>query len=249
MNHIYWDVDKISMLTDRMNAANHSHGMIQFFLCPEDKLNIKVSNKSIEARAVFVNANIMHSFKTDGKICFTSVIEPASSIGISLSQLMNENDYYALKDEKIKEINENVINMVDDFTKEPYFKLMESLSKGLGLKGTEVILDDRVLELLGMLEHCTCHDHSIDTYADKLCISSSRLSHIFVEEIGIPLKKYLILHQLERAFSLILQGSRITDAALEAGFDTPSHFASTVKRLMGLPARNTIKDSGFLKVY
>ena len=39
------------------------------------------------------------------------------------------------------------------------------------------------------------------------------------------------------------------EAALNAGFDSPSHFASTVKRMMGLPARSTVKDSEFLKVY
>ena len=70
------------------------------------------------------------------------------------------------------------------------------------------------------------------------------------DKIGmITLKNYLTLHQLERAFQDLLAGKRITEAALNAGFDSPSHFASTVKRMMGLPARSTIKDSEFLKVY
>jgi methylphosphotriester-DNA--protein-cysteine methyltransferase len=72
---------------------------------------------------------------------------------------------------------------------------------------------------------------------------------LFSEEVGIPLKKYLSLHQLERAFEKILKGKSITDAAMEADFDSPSHFAFTVKKMMGLPARNTVKNSEFLKVY
>lgn len=42
MNRIYWDIDKISMLTDHLDAPAHSHGMIQFFLCLEDELEIRV---------------------------------------------------------------------------------------------------------------------------------------------------------------------------------------------------------------
>lgn len=72
---------------------------------------------------------------------------------------------------------------------------------------------------------------------------------MFSEQVWITLKKYLTLHQLERVFQDLLAGKRITEAALNAGFDSPSHFASTVKRMMGLPARSTVKDSEFLKVY
>jgi methylphosphotriester-DNA--protein-cysteine methyltransferase len=67
--------------------------------------------------------------------------------------------------------------------------------------------------------------------------------------VGIPLKSYLTLHQLEKAYQDILNGNSITDAAMNAGFDSPSHFAATVKRLMGLPTRRALKDSRFLKVY
>ena len=82
-----------------------------------------------------------------------------------------------------------------------------------------------------------------------MCSSASRLSELFSGQVGITLKKYLTLHQLERAFQDLLAGKWITEAALNAGFDSPSHFASTVKRMMGLPARSTVKDSEFLKVY
>lgn len=38
------------------------------------------------------------------------------------------------------------------------------------------------------------------------------------------MKSYLLLHQMEKAFEGILYGKSITDAAMAAGFDTPSHF-------------------------
>ena len=88
-----------------------------------------------------------------------------------------------------------------------------------------------------------------EEYAGELNLSASRLSHLFSEQIGIPIKKYLILHQLEKAFAEILQGVSITKASMDSGFDSPSHFAAVVKSLMGLPAKRGVKDSVFLKVY
>ena len=126
---------------------------------------------------------------------------------------------------------------------------MQKLYEVIGAGSSEKQLDERITEFLSMLENCSCTDHSIDHFAEELHLSSSRLSHLFSEQVGITLKDYLLLHQLERVFQDILSGRKITDAAMDAGFDSPSHFASTVKRLMGLPARSTIKDSEFLKVY
>ena len=48
MNHIYWDVNHISMLTDELGASAHSHGMIQFFLALNNRPDIKVGRKKLE---------------------------------------------------------------------------------------------------------------------------------------------------------------------------------------------------------
>lgn len=249
MNRIYWDLDKISMLTDSMDASSHSHGMMQFFVCLKDSLNIKVNGKKIDCTCILVNKNIKHSFKTENQICFTSVIEPTSVFGMALNTLLGDKDYYIPEENQSARIRTSLTPMLESFSRESYEKLMTVISECLGWNDSKSSLDDRIVNLLDILAHCSCDDHSIEEYAEKLCLSPSRLSHLFSEEVGIPLKKYLSLHQLERAFEKILKGESITDAAMEADFDSPSHFAFTVKKMMGLPARNTVKNSEFLKVY
>ena len=58
MNRIYWDIDKISMLTDHLDASAHSHGMIQFFLCLEDELEIRVGKEKIMCSCILVRLNL-----------------------------------------------------------------------------------------------------------------------------------------------------------------------------------------------
>ncbi len=182
-------------------------------------------------------------------LLFTCVIEPASDMGRKLSALLSGKEYFALEDAQTEELAALARPMMDSFSKAPYTNLMEKLYEVIGAGPCEKHLDERITAFLSMLENCSCTDHSVDHFAEELHLSSSRLSHLFSEQVGITLKDYLLLHQLERVFQDILSGRKITDAAMDAGFDSPSHFASTVKRLMGLPARSTIKDSEFLKVY
>lgn len=249
MNRIYWDIDKISMLTDHLDASAHSHGMIQFFLCLEDELEIRVGKEKIMCSCILVNKNIRHSFKANSKIHFTCVIEPVSDIGIKLNCILQDKDYCIVDDSKSNELKKIAMDMKDTFDTETYRKFIAEMYECFDIPYLNKQFDDRILVFLKMLEQCSCEEHSIEEYAGKLCISASRLSHLFSEQVGITLKKYLSLHQLERAFQDLLAGKRITEAALNAGFDSPSHFASTVKRMMGLPARSTVKDNEFLKVY
>lgn len=99
------------------------------------------------------------------------------------------------------------------------------------------------------MQKCDCYDHTIENFAKSVCLSSSRLSHLFRKQIGIPLKSYLLFHQLEKAFEALLNGTNVSGAAMLAGFDSPSHFAATVKKWMGISAHASIKDSEFLKVF
>ena len=249
MNQIYWDLDRISILTDTMDASSHSHAMMQFFICTEGTLNIKVGKEKPKAKCILVNKNVKHSFKADKRICFTLLIEPVSDLGLALDVLIKDKDHYAVDDSKADALVEQVIRLKEHPDKESYEALMTGVYDCFGIQPSHRQLDERIESFLEMLKHCSCDDHSIEEFADRLCISASRLSHLFSEQVGIPMKKYLILHQLEKAFEEILQGESITRAALDAGFDSPSHFAAVVKKLMGLPARRGVKDSVFLKVY
>lgn len=221
MNQIYWDLDKISILTDTMDASSHSHAMMQFFICIEGDLNLKVAKEKPAGKCILVNKNVKHSFKTDNKICFTVIIEPVSDLGLALDTFLADKDCYVVDDSKADSLIACVMDLTEHPGKEAYVKLMDEVCCCFELPQSRKKLDDRIVSFLDMLDHCSCHDHSIDKYASELCLSSSRLSHLFSEQVGIPLKKYLILHQLERAFEEILQGTSITKAAMVSAIRKP----------------------------
>lgn len=248
INRIYWQEDKIGMITNNINAKEHSHWMLQLFLSLDKEFNITVNNNTITCRCIVVDKNVVHSFQTNNKIYFSCMIEPTSIFASQITKNMNNLGYCICDYDDISWIQEKGLHLVQDAHLESYLDFMNDLAKYLHISSVPLLYDERITELLHLLETCSCHEHTISSFATKVSLSPSRLSHLFKEQVGVPLKSYIVLHQIKQAFMYLLQGKTITDAALLAGFDSPSHFATTVKRVIGMSASLSLKDSEFLQV-
>lgn len=249
MNKIYWDKDKISILTNQIEAVKHKHWAIQVFLSIEKDLELYISGKLVKCKCVVVNKNVYHSFSTEGRMHFSIIIEPTSNIAKQLENLMNDEGYCVFDTPNITEVQELVLQLVSSDELNVYCHLIEKLYYCLGLSKQNEVYDNRIKELLQHIEYCSCDVHTISSFADKVALSSSRLSHLFREQVGMPLKNYIQFHQIQKAFLAVLNGKNITEAALLANFDTPSHFAAVTKKMIGMSASTSLKDSVFLKVY
>jgi len=248
MNRIYWDEDQIGMLTNQINAKTHKHWMMQLFLGIEEELHIAVNGNDVVGRCIIVNQNIEHAFSCEHKIHFSSLIFPTSPLAIKLHERLNKNDYYVLESAYGKELGQVAGKMIESSEIGVYEKLLEKLNECFKVQSKKVNYDERVKMVLNEVRACDCSDHSIEELSKKLNLSSSRLAHLFREQIGMPLKSYILLHQMTKVFELLFSGESITTAAMRGGFDSPSHFAATTKKMMGMPASLSLKDSGFLKV-
>ncbi len=249
MNKIYWDSDKISIITDQIAAVQHKHCTMQLFLSVEQELAIRVREQPISCKCIVVNRNIPHSFSTENSIHFSMIIEPTASIAEQLDEIMCGKEYQVFDHQNIAQLQQSLLHFIDSEGIDEYQNFIIQLYKFLGLKEHHKIYDDRIKELLHEIEQCNCDTHLVASFADKVALSPSRLSHLFKEQVGIPLKSYIQFHQMQKAFLTLFNGKNITEAAMLAGFDTPSHFAAVTKRMMGMPASISLKDSVFLKVY
>lgn len=248
MKKIFWQKDKVGMISDHLLATEHSHWLIQLFLSLDGKLKMKVDSQEIECNCIVINHNIPHTVITDGKPYYTLVFGVTSEYGNDLSAKLGNESYWICDEMGIDILQKEGQKLVDNTTKEQYYAFLKQLRAYLKITKYAQKYDERIIELIESLETCDCHNHAIALFAKKVNLSTSRLAHLFKAETGIPLKSYLSLHQMNKAFDALLNGNTVTGAALSSGFDTPSHFASTVKRMTGMTATKLIKDSEILKV-
>jgi len=248
MLKIFWDKDNIAFIGNQVNSAEHSHCVLQAFLSLDEPLQVVVEGKQIVGKCIVVNKDVKHAFSCDGNVRLSILIEPSSGFA---QELINKIDGDCLVcNVGLEYVQQKAATLCSTDDKQLYLDFVKDFAAALGIKRTHThVLDERVTKLLQILQNCDCYDHTIENFAKSVCLSTSRLSHLFREQIGVPLKSYILFHQLERAFTGLLHGESITDAALLAGFDSSSHFAATVKKWMGTSVSASMKDSEFLKVF
>ena len=64
----------------------------------------------------------------------------------------------------------------------------------------------------------------------------------FTDQVGIPLRKYLLWRRLFDAVALLIQGENITGAAYNSGFSDSAHLSRTFKDNFGINLSKVIKN-------
>ena len=106
--------------------------------------------------------------------------------------------------EKIENIVFDLAYCQKDNELKYYQYLIDTLYEYMNLDGKIKVYDNRIREVLNYTEKCTCTVHTISFLADMVSLSRSRLSHLFREQVGIPLKSYIQFHQMQKAFFALL---------------------------------------------
>jgi len=78
-------------------------------------------------------------------------------------------------------------------------------------------------------------DLTINMLSEKFHISPSGITHMFKNEIGISLHKYITQKRLLNARKLIIEGSRPTEIYQDAGFRDYSAFYKSYVSFFGYP--------------
>jgi AraC-like DNA-binding protein len=129
-------------------------------------------------------------------------------------------------------------------------RLIENL---FGLSGSATALapylDTRVEMALSFLRESPQHYGSIEALADKVHLSPSRLAHIFKEEVGVPVRRYVLWTKMRRALDLAISGESLTSAALSAGFSDSAHLSRTVRSMMGIAPEYLFRHRNRLVVH
>lgn len=107
----------------------------------------------------------------------------------------------------------------------------------LGLAGSgqqRRTIDPRILDSLALIRTRLDQPLRLAALARALNMSPSWLSHQFTEQVGMPLRRYVLWQRLWRAVESALKGHTLTEAAHAAGFSDSSHLSRTFRGTFGV---------------
>ncbi len=98
-----------------------------------------------------------------------------------------------------------------------------------------VVSDQRILRAVAYINSHLSNSISLNQVATVACLSPSRFRHLFVEQIGMGLRPYILWRRFVSVWEHTMQGASLSTAAHAAGFADSSHLTRTCRRMMGIP--------------
>ena len=105
-------------------------------------------------------------------------------------------------------------------------------------------LDTRLANVIGALRRTPEVALSVECVAATQGLSSSRLMHLFAEQMGIPYRRYRLWCRLQSSMRNVAAGQNLTTAAIAAGFSDSQHFSREFRRSLGVPASGLLRRVG-----
>ena len=83
---------------------------------------------------------------------------------------------------------------------------------------------------------------SLDQLADRVGVSSDRMSKLFLDVVGLPMRSYHLWRKTHRVAILFSQGLSLTEIAHEAGFTDSAHMCHMFQEVFGGPPSHFLRS-------
>lgn len=234
-----------------VDTSIHDHHAIQIVISFDEAIEIKLPDLLFKFKAAIIDSDQPHECRTYNRAFLLLNIAPESKIGIALKANYLVNQKIAeLPAEKASEfICRLNIELEGEQNRNEIWSITQQFLYSLSDLDEIRIVDDRILNVLKLLEQQYHVQVKVKDLANEVFISPSRLIHLFTAQVGIPIRKYILWTKLLTALQKIIVTKNITTAALDAGFADAPHFNRTFKRMFGLNPSQLLKNSQIVQAY
>ncbi|HHP7240649.1 MAG TPA: helix-turn-helix transcriptional regulator [Cyclobacteriaceae bacterium] len=229
----------------------HSHPVIQWVFAIQDTFRSKDdSGNWISKKGLLIAPNCPHECDASNIPIISIEIDPESSLGEWI--LSNQ-----LKDQLIIDYpSKDLVNFdIDRFSNhlinEDWSSIRKMAQNAFGFRKARPLLqkDKRIEDVLAFISKHIDQNITSERLMEVAHLSESRLLHLFKEEMGLPIRNYILWLRLQMVVELILEGNSLTTASYKAGFSDQAHMTRTFSNMIGVPPSLISENSKFVQVY
>ena len=232
--------DRALFVGDRSETSLHSHHATELCIALDD-LGLDMSAPDgPDLRGIpgaMVRAGAAHQLAIPGPKVAVLYLDPQSGIAASLHDWLGDTDIKPLPPKLMQAQRPAFRN----FLESPDAALPEAesacgnLIRSFAHEAPLPTMHWRVRRAMEQLDVRLDDPPSLENLAAGIGISPSRLRHMFKEQAGLPMSRYVLWMRLRTALLRALEGASMTESAQEAGFSDAAHFTRTCRQMFGLP--------------
>lgn len=201
-----------------------------------------------QGRGMVVRPDVVHSFDCSGALGAMLFVDPESSEGVWLRNLLTE-DITIVPDVRLV----SAVAELRAFVEQPFASMeaealirhwVHALNPGPPPMRR---LDPRVTTVLNRIRESDDLRVRLSAAAEMAFLSPSRFAHLFRDQVGLPFSRYMLWRKLTRAMLAIGSSRTIADAAYAADFADAAHLARTFYQMVGM-APSVLMRGDFSKI-
>ena len=240
MTKLYEGKNHILLCTRDVNPAAHRHAAAHVIVSLDSRIKASGEGNAYYCRGVMIPPGEPHAVVTNGSKVLVFLYDCTTKAARQIREMQ------CLSEACCDEIAELYAAFEETGCYDPFESGVLSL---LGITGVEgCVSDERIVSAMEYIREMSPERISCREVAEAVYLSQGRFSHLFREQVGMTFAAYLLYQRMMRVYAAVLSGKSITDAALDAGFASSSHFADVNRRVFGLSAISITRNVVFTKV-
>lgn len=254
-----WKNGQALIFSRLADTSPHQHHAMQISVGMDRGFRLRESKAEDwqEYQAIAITPDCLHQFHSDNSLVAFIYLDPESQDTRKLLSMHKSND-------RSNDKGKNIIVINQDFIKPHIVELNHCWQKQYNCKdANEVVrnlmqgmlksqdnflrLDERICHALSVIETLPDRRISEKKLAEAVTLSPSRFRHLFRENMGLPLRRYLLWRRLQDATIISMRSGSLTEGSHESGFADSAHMSRTFRQMFGINPSKFINNSRFVQ--
>ena len=224
------------VLADFLDASRHHHSALQLTVGIDGVVGMDFGDGWASLHGALVDTDVPHAFDGSGGLFGLGWIESESPLGEGLRRVLGGRKWAPLERETAAEIAAALAPCLGEAVTcdVAHRRWRAAIAVVTGVSDDRPVTDERIVAVLLHLRETPRPPPRVVDLARLAHLSESRLQHLFREQVGVPIRRYLLWHRLLTAMGLIADGHGVTEAAHLSGFADAAHLTRTMRRMNGV---------------
>jgi AraC-like DNA-binding protein len=226
---IFLDTGLILYVGPGAGADPHAHHAVQLVWSADGPFDVVIGGRHEQRTAALIPANSEHSLDATGHRIALLLVESHGTRGTALDaaaerMVAGRELAHALAAVAFPE--KVAASQVAGWT--------DGVLNALGVQATRSPLSSVSRRAIEYIEQHLDGVPRVEDVARTLSLSTTRITHLFSDEVGIPFRRFVLWTRIKRAVITHQSGSDLTTSAIAAGFSDAAHFSRTFRAMFGL---------------
>ncbi|WP_429945468.1 helix-turn-helix transcriptional regulator [Leptospira stimsonii] len=226
---------RVMYATNAMQTDFHVHYAATLAITLERPIRIETEHGKEEYRVALVGPNTYHRTVSPGVEMIALLIDPETYEYGSISDFIKTGEVKPLDIEAFLPLMERLRDLYNGIlnNEEAWDLHLDLLQSVFPFRRLEKNIDERIRKIAYKIRTELPDSIRMKEIGKDFSISEDRLIRLFKENLGIPLRRYLLWVRILSTVKLLKEGKNLTEAAHAAGFSDSAHFTRTFKENFG----------------